>query len=172
LIPTTNDANSLAIEETKVPLTTNVKTSSVAPSSQAQAMTEENKSSTARQRLQRPTKAKDAEKDVKLPQIEDKSSTTTGKPAAATKRKGKKKASKAKMDVTFDVIEELVPPLKMAKGKDGGLPSERISDELYSTPSVKKVGNATKQRKKTKKLTAQIFSIEDEIFQTPRRKQK
>ena len=33
------------------------------------------------------------------------------KPAAATKRKGKKKASKAKMDVTFDVIEELVPPL-------------------------------------------------------------
>ena len=50
----------------------------MAPSSQAQAMTEENKSSTARQRLQRPTKAKDAEKDVKLPQIEDKSSTTTG----------------------------------------------------------------------------------------------
>ena len=41
-------------------------------------MTEENKSSTTRQRLQRPTKAKDAEKDVKLPQIEDKSSTTTG----------------------------------------------------------------------------------------------
>ena len=29
----------------------------------------------------------------------------------ATKRKSKKKASKAKMDVTFDVIEELVPPL-------------------------------------------------------------
>ena len=50
----------------------------MAPSSQAQAMTEENKSSTTRQRLQRPTKAKDAEKDVKLPQIEDKSSTTTG----------------------------------------------------------------------------------------------
>ena len=48
----------------------------MAPSSQA--MTEENKSSTTRQRLQRPTKAKDAEKDVKLPQIEDKSSTTTG----------------------------------------------------------------------------------------------
>ena len=48
------------------------------PSSQAQTMTEENKSSTTRQRLQRPTKAKDAEKDVKLPQIEDKSSTTTG----------------------------------------------------------------------------------------------
>ena len=41
-------------------------------------MTEENKSGTTRQRLQRPTKAKDAEKDVKLPQIEDKSSTTTG----------------------------------------------------------------------------------------------
>ena len=41
-------------------------------------MTEENKSSTTRQRLQRPTKAKDAEKDVKLPQIEDKSSSTTG----------------------------------------------------------------------------------------------
>lgn len=170
LIPTSNGANSVAIEETIVPLTTNVKTSSVAPSSQA--MTEENKSSTTRQRLQRPTKAKDAEKDVKLPQIEDKSSTTTGKPAAATKRKGKKKASKAKMDVTFDVIEELVPPLKMARGKDGGLPSERISDELYSTPVVKKVGIAPKQRKKTKKLTAQIFSIEDEIFQTPRRKQK
>jgi len=170
LIPTSNGANSLAIEETKVPLTTNDKTSSVAPSSQAQAMTEENKSSTTRQRLQRPTKAKDAEKDVKLPQIEDKSSTTTGKPA--TKRKSKKKASKAKMDVTFDVIEELVPPLKMAKGKDGGKPSERISDEVYSTPSVKKVGIAPRQRKKTKKLTAQIFSIEDEIFQTPKRKQK
>merc|ERR1712008_624724 len=107
-----------------------------------------------------------------LLQIEDKSSTWAGKPAAATKRKGKKKASKAKMDVTFDVIEELVPPLKMAKGKDGGKPSERICDEVYSTPSVKKVEIAPRQRKKTKKLTAQIFSIEDEIFQTPKRKQK
>ena len=41
----------------------------------------------------------------------------------------------------------------MAKGRDGGLPSERISDEVYSTPSVKKVEMAPRQRKKTKKLT-------------------
>ena len=51
----------------------------------------------------------------------------------------------------------------MAKGKDGGLPSERISDELYSTPSVKKVGNATKQRKKTKKLTVRWGQNLDEV---------
>lgn len=134
-------------------------------------LSEENKRSTTRHRLQRPTtNGINAEKDVKLPQIEDKSSTTnTGKPA---KRKGRKKTSKAKTDVTFDVIEELVPPLKMAKGKDGSKPSERISDEVYSTPLVKtapKVGMTRRQRK-TKKSTAQIFTIEDEIFQTPRRK--
>jgi len=132
-----------------------------------QVPSEESKSSVTRQKkLDLPTKANDSEKDVKLPQIEDKSK-------APPKRKGKKKAAKAKMDISFDVIEELVPPLKMAKGKDNGRPNERISDEVYSTPLVKtatKVGMARKQRK-TKKSQAQIFSIQDEIFQTPSRRQ-
>ena len=51
----------------------------------------------------------------------------------------------------------------MAKGKDGGKPSERISDEVYSTPSVKKVGIAPKQRKKTKKLTVRWGQNLDEV---------
>ena len=52
---------------------------------------------------------------------------------------------------------------KMAKGKDGGKPSERISDEVYSTPSVKKVGIAPRQRKKTKKLTVRWGQNLDEV---------
>ena len=49
----------------------------------------------------------------------------------------------------------------MAKGKDGGKPSERISDEVYSTPLVKtttKVGMARRQRK-TKKSQVIIYFI-------------
>ena len=51
----------------------------------------------------------------------------------------------------------------MAKGKDGGKPSERITDEVYSTPSVKKVGIAPRQRKKTKKLTVRWGQNLDEV---------
>ena len=72
---------------------------------------EENNTGT-KQRHQRPTKAKDAEKDVKLPQIEDKGKAANNKAPA---RKSKKKAGKAKMDISFDVIEELVPPLVSTK---------------------------------------------------------
>ena len=107
----------------RVPLNIN-KTSS---SPQNIATTEESRSDTARQRrLERPTKTKDAENDVKLPQIEDKGKTATSAVVSTTapppsKRKGKKKVAKAKMDVTFDVIEELVPPL--------------VRDKLMNLPS-------------------------------------
>ena len=48
----------------------------------------------------------------------------------------------------------------MAKGKDGGNPSERISDEVYSTPLVKttiKVGMARRQRKAKKSQVILYF---------------
>ena len=81
---------------------------------EAEVVEENNIAGTTRQRHQRPTKAKDAEKDVKLPLIEDKGKATNKAPA----RKGKKKAGKAKMDISFDVIEELVPPLVSTKSSD------------------------------------------------------
>ena len=49
----------------------------------------------------------------------------------------------------------------MARNKDGSKPSEKISDEIYSTPlvtSIPKVDMARRQRKPKKAVNLKIFS--------------
>merc|ERR1712029_1053351 len=82
------------------------------------------------QRLQRAVKKKiveEKENKVKLPQIDVKKRGKRGN----SKKTSKEESCQDDVNIT---IEELVPPLKMVK--NGKPTSERISDEIYSTPLV------------------------------------
>merc|ERR1712150_264884 len=104
------------------------------------------------------------ENKVKLPQIDVKK---------RGKRGGGKKTSKEEscQDDVNITIEELVPPLKMVKN-NGKPTSERISDEIYSTPLVQpqKITKVTKKSAKPTKKSARIYELQDEMYQTPTRK--
>eukprot|EP00093_Oithona_nana_P007570 07570.XXX_52677_50748_1 [CDS] Oithona nana genome sequencing. len=91
------------------------------------------------------------ENKVKLPQIDVKK---------RGKRGGGKKTSKEEscQDDVNITIEELVPPLKMVKN-NGKPTSERISDEIYSTPLVQpqKITKVTKKSAKPTKKSVRYF---------------
>merc|ERR1712029_1135173 len=118
------------------------------------------------QRLQRAVKKKiveEKENKVKLPQIDVKKRGKRGN----SKKTSKEESCQDDVNIT---IEELVPPLKMVK--NGKPTSERISDEIYSTPLVQpqKITKVAKKSAKPTKKSARIYELQDEMYQTPTRK--